>query len=281
MRDYIKLIRVKHYIKNLLVFLPMFFGGVIFDGTRLLNAFLGFICFCLTSSAIYIFNDYRDIEKDRKHPTKKERPLASGRIKPQNALILMGVLIAVTVLLSIVIGDWRADAALALYFALNIAYSMGLKKKPIVDIVILASGFVIRLFYGGFITDVVISQWLFLVVCTGSLYMGLGKRRSELMRQSAGGETREVLKYYNKGFLDKNMYVCVALADVFYALWALEMNGGRMIWTVPMFIILLLYYSLVAEGDSDGDPVEVILHDKVLVGFITIYAVVVTALLYI
>ena len=281
MKDYIKLIRVKHYIKNLLVFLPMFFGGVIFDGTRVLGAFLGFICFCLTSSAIYIFNDYRDIEKDRKHPTKKERPLASGRIKPQNALILMGVLIAVTVLLSIVIGDWRADAALALYFALNIAYSMGLKKKPIVDIVILASGFVIRLFYGGFITDVVISQWLFLVVCTGSLYMGLGKRRNELMRQSAGGETREVLKYYNKGFLDKNMYVCVALADVFYALWALEMNGGRMIWTVPMFIILLLYYSLVAEGDSDGDPVEVILHDKVLVGFIIIYAVVVTALLYI
>lgn len=155
------------------------------------------------------------------------------------------------------------------YFLLNVAYSMGLKNKPIIDIVILAAGFVIRVFYGGVVTGVEISKWLYLVVTVGSLYMGLGKRRNELKKQT---ETREVLKYYNVAFLDKNMYVCMALANVFYALWTFEMPNPRTSWTIPVFIILLMCYSLDIEGESDGDPVEVILHDKILIAIVLVYA---------
>ena len=262
MKDIIKLLRVKHYIKNVLIFLPLFFGGAIFSYDKLLRCSMGVVSFCLVSSAVYILNDYKDIEKDRNHPTKKNRPLASGRIKPSSAMIIFVLCLIVVLILALVIKDIRAAICLFVYLGLNVAYSMGLKNKPIIDIVILASGFVIRVIYGGFVSDIVISKWLYLVVTTGSIFMGLGKRRNELKAQT---DTRTVLKYYNEGFLDKNMYVCVALADVFYSLWTLEMSNPYVSWTVPVFIVLLMCYSLDAEGDSDGDPVEVILKDKVLI----------------
>ena len=278
MKDYLKLLRIKHYIKNLLVFVPMFFAGKIFEVDKLVDASIGFLCFCLVSSAIYIFNDYRDIDKDRKHEKKRNRPLASGKIKPSVAITIMVVCILIAGALSVWLGNVWGGVCLLLYLILNIAYSMGLKNKPIVDIAILASGFVIRIFYGGFITDIEISKWLYLVITAGSLYMGLGKRRNELKKQT---DTREVLKYYNVPFLDKNMYVCVALANVFYAMWTLDMSNDKMIWTVPVFTLLLMKYSLDVEKDSDGDPVEVIVHDKVLSAIVIIYAVCVFLLLYI
>lgn len=277
MNDYLKLLRVKHYIKNFLVFIPMFFAGAIFSPPKLINGFLGFIAFCMVSSAVYILNDYKDIEKDRNHPSKKERPLASGRIKPHIAMMILLICILVAVVISIGLGSFYAAICLGVYFVLNVCYSMGLKNKPIIDIAILTAGFVIRVFYGGFITDIEISKWLYLVIITGSLYMGLGKRRNELKAQT---DTREVLKYYNEGFLDKNMYVCVALANVFYALWTFEMPDERITWTIPFFTVILMCYSLDAEGDSDGDPVEVILHDKVLIILLLIYAVCIFSFLY-
>lgn len=277
MKSLIKLLRVKHYIKNLLIFLPMFFDGVIFDNEKIVRAGFGFICFCLISSAVYIINDYRDIEKDRKHPTKKNRPLASGQISPRVAIMTMVICVGAAIAISCVLGSMAGSICLLLYFGLNIAYSIKLKNIPIVDIAILASGFVIRVFYGGFITDIAISKWLYLVVTTGSLYMGLGKRRNELKSQT---DTREVLKYYNEAFLDKNMYVCVALAIVFYALWTLEMPNPKISWTIPAFIMILMCYSLDVEGNSDGDPVEVILKDKILLAVIIGYAVCIFALLY-
>lgn len=278
MKDYIKLLRVKHYIKNALVFLPLFFGESIFVFDKLVRGMLGFTAFCLVSSAVYILNDYRDIEKDRNHPKKCNRPLASGRIKPAIAICIFVVCIILALVISIILRDLRAAFCLTLYFGLNVAYSMGLKDKPIIDIVILASGFVIRAFYGGFIADIVISKWLYLVITTGSLFMGLGKRRNELKAQT---DTRTVLKYYNESFLDKNMYVCVALADVFYALWTLEMPNPYVSWTVPVFVVLLMRYSLDAEGASDGDPVEVILKDKVLLALGVGYALCLFAMIYV
>lgn len=277
MKDYVKLLRVKHYIKNLLVFVPMFFGGVIFEKERLISAGLGFICFSLISSAVYILNDYRDIEKDRNHPTKKNRPLASGRVDPKIALAIMVSCLVIATVISVFLGSIGGAICLLLYFLLNVAYSMGLKNKPILDVVILASGFVLRVLYGGNITDVEISRWLYLVVTTGSLYMGLGKRRNELKART---DTREVLKYYNESFLDKNMYVCLALANVFYALWTLELTSPYISWTVPVFIVMLMCYSLDTEGDSEGDPVEVILKDKTLISIILIYSISIFALLY-
>ncbi len=278
LKKYIKLLRVKHYIKNLLIFIPMFFGGVFFDFSKLTAGMVGFWCFSFISSAIYILNDLKDIEKDRKHPIKKNRPLASGQIKPRVAIVIMSLCIGVSCVLSFYLDNFRSFVLLISYLGLNVAYSMGLKNKPIIDIVILAAGFVIRIFYGGMITGVSISKWLYLVITSGSLYMGLGKRRNEMKKQT---DTGDVLKYYNVDFLDKNMYVCVALTIVFYALWTYEMPNAQISWTIPIFIILLMSYSLDVEGNSDGDPVEVILHDKILIGILILYALFIFGLLYV
>ncbi len=274
--DYLKLMRVKHYVKNLLIFVPVFFSKKIFDLSMISQVCIGFVCFSLISSAVYILNDIRDVEKDRKHPKKKNRPIASGKINKLQAvfLMIMCILIPMTTGLFFL---REGIIFLILYLFLNMAYSMGLKNYPIIDVVLLTAGFVIRVLYGGVIANVEVSEWLYLVIVSGALYMGFGKRRNELKQQK---NTRKVLKHYNDAFLDKNMYVAVALVIVFYSMWAIESINPLMIWTVPFFMIILMKYSFDVEGNSDGDPVEVILQDKVLILLILLYAICVFILLY-
>ena len=277
MQNILKLIRIKHYIKNLIIFLPLFFAGELSNQEKMFSAIIGFVCFALVSSAVYIFNDYKDIEKDKLHPTKKSRPLASGAIAKNKALFIATVFIVLGGGIAWNALSNKSISYLMLYVLLNIGYSAGLKNVPIADISILATGFLLRLLFGAEVTGIEISKWLYLVVITGSFYMVLGKRKNEAVIQT---ETREVLKYYTKGFLEKNMYVCAALADTFYALWAIEMPNSKMIWTVPLFIVILMRYSLVVEGTSDGDPTEVILHDKPLIVMIAFYVLGILILLY-
>ncbi len=263
---YLKLFRVKHYIKNILVFLPIIFNKSFFKYDKLSNAFLAFIAFCLVSSAVYIINDIQDAEKDKNHPVKKNRPIASGAIPIRSAVVIAGMLIVLSVLVNLCIQTFWGCVLVISYLIINVLYSLGLKDQPLIDVVILTSGFIIRVVYGGIVTQIEISRWLYLTIFSGAFYMGLGKRRNEIQKQGSAGTTRTVLEYYNYDFLDKNMYVCVALTDTFYALWALEKQINHIVWTVPIFIILLMRYSLDIEGNSDGDPVDVILHDKILIG---------------
>lgn len=278
MKEFFKLMRVKHYIKNFLIFVPLFFGEEIFVLQKVKSALLGTIGFCFISSAVYIVNDLKDVEKDRRHPTKKERPIASGRVGKREAIGIFIICVILAILMTVLTGQDNGLLYLFIYLVINILYSCGLKNQPIVDIVILASGYVIRIFYGALLTETVVSGWLYLVVVTGAIYMGLGKRRNEMRRES---DTREVLKRYTYPFLDKNMYVCVALVNVFYSLWAMESADKKMLYTVPIFMICLMKYSLDIEGDSDGDPVEVILSDKGLIMLVSIYAVCIFCLLYV
>ncbi len=276
-RDYLSLFRVKHYIKNILVFIPLFFAKGFGNADRLRTAVFGALAFCLISSAVYIVNDLRDADKDRSHPVKKNRPIAAGKISRRAATLAAALCLPAFACLSFLTGKPLGVLFPLVYFALNIAYSCGLKNKPIADVVILASGYVIRILYGGYITGTVISQWLFLVVTAGSLFMGLGKRRNELRLQS---ETRDVLKRYTDSFLDRNMYVCAALVNVFYALWASEFPTRLMCWTVPFFLVIFMRYSFNIEGNSDGDPIEVVLHDRVLLLLAICFTAAVAVLIY-
>lgn len=278
MKDYLRLLRVKHYIKNFLIFIPLFFSKSIFFREKLTAVLFGIVCFSLVSSAIYILNDMQDVEKDRKHPVKKNRPIASGRISKNKAAVILVICIFISVFLSILLLNRKGIYILILYFLLNVAYSMGLKDKPIVDVFILASGFLLRIIYGGILTDVQVSKYLYLVVITAALFMGLGKRRNELKVQK---DTRKVLQYYSETFLDKNAYVFVALIIVFYTLWTVEFTNSYMVWTVPVIIAILMKYSLDIEGQSDGDPIEVLLHDKVLIALTFFYGITIFVLLYI
>ena len=281
MKDHIRLLRPKHYLKNVLVLLPLFFSGRFFERALLGAAVAGFAAFCLLSSFIYIINDVRDVESDRRHPTKCRRPIASGAVSVHAALTLAAALAAavtaIDVLARFPAGGW---GCMAVYLLVNLGYSFGLKNVPILDIALLVSGFLLRVLFGATVTGIGISSWLYLTVVSASFYLALGKRRGELRRQS--DTSRKVLRYYNNAFLDKNMNICLTLAIVFYSLWSADaMNAGtHLIWTVPLVICLCLKYSLTVEGDSDGDPVEVIFQDKVLLVLIAVFAAVTAALLY-
>ena len=280
---YLKLMRVKHYLKNVLVALPVIFAGVAFHPVNIFKTLIAFITFSLTSSIIYIINDIRDVEKDRKHPVKKKRPIASGEVSIKAAVIL-AILLFVATIAILYFSDLLFNygvIVLLVYFVLNLGYSFGLKDIPLVDITILASGFVLRALYGGLLLNIDLSNWLFLTVLSGSFYMALGKRRNELIKLE-GKETRKVLKYYTKEFLDKNMYMFLSLSIVFYSLWStLGVDNRFFKFSSILVILILMKYSLNVEQDSLGDPIEVILGDKILIILAFIYAAYCFAVLYI
>ena len=283
MYKYLVLLRVNHYFKNLLIFLPLFFSLNLFNYNLWITNILGFVAFSLMASSIYIINDLKDVEKDRLHPTKKYRPIASGIVSVTAARAICASLFLLSLVLSMgKIESYQGSFLLLLYFGLNLAYSFGLKNKPIIDIVILAAGFVIRVLFGAAITSVAVSSWLYLTVMAAALFMGLGKRRNELNLQAKTGKTtRKVLRYYTYEFLNRNMYVCMALTNVFYALWAVEKHDQLILWTVPLVIVIMMKYSLIIEGgDSDGDPVSVLFHDITLLVLVCIYVAFIGMALY-
>ena len=199
---YLRLLRVHHYVKNILVLASAGCSGKIFEDGKLLHAFLGFAVFCMTSSAVYIINDIRDIERDKIHPVKRKRPLASGEVSVKSAVISSCSLSVLPVLISLCVFGIKPSLLPLLYILVNIAYSAWLKNIPVLDIAVLVSGFIMRLLYGALITDIEISHWLYLSVMAMAFYLALGKRRNEF-RMSIN--TREVLNFYTENFLDKNM----------------------------------------------------------------------------
>lgn len=286
MNRYLKLMRVHHYMKNLLVFAALVCSGQLFVPAKLCAGVLGFFAFCATSSAIYIINDIRDCEKDRRHPTKCRRPIASGAVSVCNAIILAVVLFVLAALFIAPVFKLSAVLLLLLYIVLNLAYSFGIKNVPIADITVLAAGFVIRVIYGAQLTEIIISNWLYLAVFAMSFYLALGKRRGELI-QVAEGDTRSVLKAYPLDFLNRNMTMCLTLGNVFYALWSMDQvttafyHNRLLIFTVPIVLLITLKYSLTIEGASDGDPVEVLIHDRALLLLVLLYLAVMLGILYI
>lgn len=283
MIKYIKLMRIKHYIKNFLIFLPLIFSRNI-NATNILLSILGFISFSFASSIIYIINDIRDKEKDKNHPTKKNRPIAAGTISITNALIVATLLLIITIAILIYLSTFNKFISIYIitYILINIMYSFGLKNIPLLDVFILALGFLIRVLYGGALINVEISNWLFLTVLSISFYLGLGKRRNELIAQEkTGNTTRSVLKYYNKEFLDKNMYMCLSMTIIFYSLWCQDLNSDYIMWTIPIVLLICMKYSLNIESNSSGDPVEVLLKDKILMLLVGIYAIAILLTLYV
>ncbi|MBR3994084.1 MAG: decaprenyl-phosphate phosphoribosyltransferase [Clostridia bacterium] len=284
MKSIVKLLRPHHSIKNILLFLPLVFGGKLLDKTLLFRCIFGFVAFFFICSAVYVINDIRDAEKDRLHPKKCKRPIASGKISKKTAAFIAVLLVALAVFCDIFLcRSIGGFFVLLLYFVLNLGYSMGLKEVPLLDIVILVSGFILRVVYGSQICGIPVSGWMYLTVMCASFYLGLGKRRNELSR--TGGDTRKVLTFYTYGFLDKNMYLCNTLVVIFYALWSTSAEitqrfGERMIWTVPLVMIILMKYSLDIEGDSDADPVEVVVRDKVLALLCLMYAIIAVSVIY-
>lgn len=245
----------------------------------------GFLIFSLLASSIYVINDMHDIEKDRLHPVKKKRPLASGEISLQNARLSIWALLIISCILLYFINPEKVFLSFCIYiayFLINVFYSIGNGKDlPLIDIFILMLGYVFRIMFGASLTNITISDWLYLVVMSGSFYLGLGKRRNELKELGSKNATRAVLKYYTYEFLDKNMYVCMTSMIIFYSLWCSEQsNSPALILTIPIIYFASMRYSLDIEKDSDGDPMNVILHDKILFLIGSIYCIIMLLAIY-
>jgi len=263
-----QLLRVHHWLKNGLVLLPLFFSGKLFCPQGILSGICGFLIFSLLSSAVYLFNDIQDLEKDRNHPEKRNRPLPAGIFPVSTAYVLFFSLTLLVIAADLAVsGKFITVLLLLIYSGINIGYSKGLKNIPVIDFSILAFGFVLRVLYGGALFNVRISPWLFLCVLSTALFMGIGKRRNELRTMGKNGGTRIVLKLYSDGFLDKNMYLAAALSLVFYSLWSVspDLGDNRMVYTVPPILLLFFRYSFLVESEnSSGDPANIFFSDRIL-----------------
>ena len=281
--------RVKHYIKNLLIFLPLIFSGNFFDFNMLLLTTIEFVVFCFAASTIYIINDIQDYEKDRIHPIKKNRPIASGKIKKSEAKYFVLVLLLLIILIQcsllhfnmLTINTFIYSTLIVFaYILINIFYSFYAKHIPILDILILAMGFILRVYFGGSFLNIEISNWLYLTVLSFSLYLVLGKRKGEL--QKSKDTSRKVLKYYNSQFLDKFMHIYLALTLVFYSLWCMNFESDLLLYSIFIIIFIVMKYSLDIENTDAylSDPVETLLHDKILLISILVYIIYIGVVLY-
>jgi 4-hydroxybenzoate polyprenyltransferase len=231
-------------------------------------------------------NDIRDAESDRCIASKQRRPIASGAIGVQAAWVFAGVVLVLFLGMTVfwlgfrnngmpVSSKVKAVLVLGCYAVMNIGYSFGLKKIPIVDVSIIATGFILRFLLGVIIIGETSTVWFYLIILAASYYMSFGKRRNEI---SVGGDaSRTVLKQYSRDFLDKNMYVCQTLCIVFYTFWTIDpvtverMKTTAMSWTVPVVLLILFKYSLDIETCADGDPTAVLLKDKALLLLCAVY----------
>ena len=269
---YLKLIRIKHWIKNILIFIPLLCSGLI-NYNNVIDCIIGFFAFSFASSFIHIINDIKDIEKDKLHPTKKNRPLASGKVKKSTAIYIAIFLITLSIASNFLINNSIFNLSLYLLFAyiiINILYSFGLKNIAIIDIILLASGFILRVYYGASIINVEVSDWLFLTILSGSLFLGLGKRKKELITSE---KSRKVLQEYNEAFLDKFQYVTLGLMLVFYSLWVIEQDIKYLSFTIPLIIILFMRYCLIIEKSDEGDPTTILYQDKFLMLLSLLYGI--------
>lgn len=268
---YLKLLRIKHYIKNLFIFAPLFFGGLILNIELLKSAFIAFISFSLTASSIYILNDYLDIKNDQKHPTKKFRPLASGEVSKKHAFTIM-VLLSISGFVIISIASFDAIYILGLYVLLNILYSFKLKHIAIIDVSIIAIGFVLRLFIGSIVTQTPLSTWIVIMTFLLALFLALAKRRDDvLIYLETGKKMRKVIDGYNLKLIDGAMMIMASVVIVSYIMFTtatdvlIRMNNEYLYLTTLFVIIgVLRYLQIIFIEKNSGSPTKIILQDRFL-----------------
>ncbi len=264
----LKTMRPRQWPKNVFLFAALVFDKQLFLLDSFLRTLGGFALFCLVSSSVYIFNDLADIEADRQHPVKKNRPIPSGKL-PVNVAWVAGILLVVV---SLALGYWLSPAfaaVLGIYFLINMAYSKWLKHVPILDVLIIASGFVLRVAAGVTLIHVErFSPWLYVVMSLLSLFLGFGKRRAELALLAKGaGSHRKVLEGYTLPLLDQYIMIVSGTTIVAYSLYTFSApnvpENHTMMLTIPFVVYAIFRYMyLVQVKQEGGAPEEVLLTDR-------------------
>ncbi len=267
-RDYLRLLRVHQWTKNLFIFLPAFFGQALTEASFLKLSF-GFLSFCVLASSVYILNDIVDAPSDRLHGEKKNRPIASGKIKPVTAGVF-GIVLAAVAMLSAYSIDQQFLYASIVYLLMNIAYSLLLKKFALIDITIISIGFLIRLYCGGVISDVPISSWMFIMAFLLAMLLALGKRRDDLLiLKNEGTEVRSSIRGYSLEFVNIISVMLSAIIIVAYIMYTLSEDviqrvGNEHVYVTSIFVFLgvLRYLQLALVYENTGSPTLILLKDN-------------------
>lgn len=270
--DYWKLIRPNQWVKNLFVFLPAFFNGSLFEYYKLEACFIAFVSFCMVSSSVYCMNDLKDADIDKLHTKKCSRPLSSGTVKRGVVKSLVPLLLASSILFAFLLPLPYAIelcSVIAIYFILNVAYSLHLKHFPIIDVMIVSLGFVLRLIAGGLASETFISPWILIMTFLLSLFLAFAKRRDDLVLMERDKlMLRKNIDQYNIAFINQVLGTLSAITIVCYILYtmspdALSRNNGQYTFVTSIFVIaaMLRYLQISIVMEKSGSPTEILYKD--------------------
>jgi prenyltransferase, ubiA family len=271
-KNYMKILRPKQWMKNFFVMLPLFFGGELFNGKALLAGAITFLAYSFAASSIYCFNDIHDVDDDRRHPVKRLRPIASGAVSISVAYVLMFICFALSMLSMFFLPDYalQTGGILLLYWLLNLAYCARLKQYAIIDVCIVAFGFVLRLFAGGFATHIPLSKWIVLMTFLITLFMSFAKRRDDVIRMERTGEAprRNTIRY-NLTFINQAITITASVTLVCYIMYTVSpeviqnfQTDYLYLTTIFVLVGLLRYIQLTVVDQKSGDPTKVLLKDR-------------------
>lgn len=281
--DLLKLMRPKQWTKNFFIFAAIIFSGNFLNINILKINLLTFVLFCLTSSSIYILNDIIDIEKDKCHPDKKNRPLPSGKVSKNTAIFLDIIIILFVSVISFLYIDIKILGIFLLYFIMNIFYSFKLKNVVIIDVMIITFGFVLRVASGSVATNVQISPWLFLCTILLSLFLALNKRKSEIiMLQDNSSSHRKILEEYSVDLIDKMLTMVNPSILMAYCLYTFSSTQSRtMMFTIPFVLYGIFRYEyLMDKKNIGGKPEDIFGRDLPFLINITLWIISILLIIY-
>jgi decaprenyl-phosphate phosphoribosyltransferase len=263
----VRAMRPRQWMKNTLVAAAPLAAGRLDERDIVASTVAAVACFCLASSAVYLSNDVADREADRVHPQKKHRPIATGLVSPNLALSTAAVLAIAAVAIALAI-DLQFTYLIIGYLALQGAYALGLKHQPVLDIAVIASGFLMRAVSGGLATDIAVSEWFLMVAGFGSLFMVAGKRYSELLALGGDSITRRSLAGYTETYLRFIWSAAAGVTITGYCLWAFSLpRDGTIAWeaiSIIPFVLGILRYAIDIDAGEAGEPEDIVLRDRVL-----------------
>ena len=266
-----RLIRPKQWIKNGFIFVPLFFGGALFQIDALLAGLITFFAYSFAASSIYCFNDIFDVEADRRHPVKCHRPIASGAVSIRQAYGLMFLMLALSMATCCLLESWEIMGIIAFYWLLNLCYCAKLKQYAIIDVCIVAFGFVLRLLAGGVATHIMLSKWIVLMTFLITLFMSFAKRRDDVIRMEKTGEApRKNTSRYNLTFINQAITITASVTLVCYIMYTvspevLEHFHTDKLYLTTVFVLvgLLRYIQIAVVDQQSGDPTKILLRDRI------------------
>lgn len=283
----LKILRPHQWVKNTFIFIPLFFGGSLFDMADWTSSLVAFVAFSFAASAIYSINDIVDVEADKKHPKKCKRPIAAGLVSKRQASLLAIILAIAALALPFLLNNWMLSVVIALYMAMNLCYCIRLKHYAIIDVCLVALGFVMRIVAGGVATDIVLSRWIVMMTFLLTLFLSFAKRRDDvLIMNETGMAPRKNTSRYNLTFINQAITITGGVMLVCYIMYTvspevIERFNSPNLYMTSFFVILglLRYIQLTVVDERSGEPTRLVLSDRliqlIIAGWIISFAIII------